>query len=84
MQNTTLKYFNNTVDKTKSCEKVLRLQVEHNFNNQSESRKFSFLVENSYSKIVIDFNFGRHDDLSTHKSDIHLGMAASVNYHFFW
>ena len=47
--------------------------------------KFSFLNENSYNKRVIDFNFGkgRHKDLSTLKSDIHLGLAASVNYHFF-
>ena len=42
--------------------------------------KFS---EKSYNKTVIDFNFGRHKDLSILKSDIHLGLAASVNYHFF-
>ena len=46
--------------------------------------KFSFLNEMSYNKTVIDFNFGRHKDLSTLKSHIHLGLAASVNYHFFW
>ena len=45
--------------------------------------KFSFLIEKSYNKTVIDFNFGRHKDLSTLKSDIHLGLAASVNDHFF-
>ena len=45
--------------------------------------KFSFLNEKSYNKTVIDFNFGRHKDLSTLKSDIHLGLAALVNYHFF-
>ena len=58
--------------------------------------KFSFLNEKSYNKTVIDFNFGRHKDLSTRKSDnsprpllstlqsdIHLGLAAWVNYHFF-
>ena len=45
--------------------------------------KFSFLDEKSYNKTVIDFNFGRQKDLSTLKSDIHLGLAASVNYHFF-
>ena len=39
MLNTTLKYLI-AVDKT--CEKVLRLKVEHDFNNKSESRKFSF------------------------------------------
>ena len=45
--------------------------------------KFSFLNEKSYNKIIIDFNFGIHKDLSTLKSDIHLSLAASVNYHFF-
>ena len=45
--------------------------------------KFSYLYEKSYNKTVIDFNFGGHKDLSTLKSDIHLGLAASVNYHFF-
>ena len=49
---------------------------------KSESRKFSFLVDKSYNKTVIDFNFGKHEDLSALKSDIHLGLAASVNYHF--
>ena len=44
--------------------------------------KFSFLNEKSYNKTVIDFNFGRHKDLSTLKSDIHLCLAASVDYHF--
>ena len=36
----------------------------------------------SYSKTVIDFNFGRHEDLFTLKSDIHLGLAASMNIAF--
>ena len=45
--------------------------------------KFSFLKEKSYNRTVIAFNFGRHKDLSTLKSDIHLGLAASLNYHFF-
>ena len=45
--------------------------------------KFTFLNEKSHNKTVIDFNIGRHKDLSTLKSDIHLGLAASVNYHFF-
>ena len=45
--------------------------------------KFSFLNGKTYNKTVIDFNFGRHKDLSTLKRDIHLGLAASVNYHFF-
>ena len=51
------------------------------FNNNSESS--SFLNEKSYNKTVIDFNFGKHKDLSTLKGDIHLGLAASVNYPFF-
>ena len=55
------------------------------FNNKSESRKFSILVEKAYTsnKTFIGFHFGRHKDLSTLKSDIHLGLAASVNNHFF-
>ena len=57
--------------------------LDVDFHNKSESRKFSFLVEKSYNKTFIDFNFGRHKDLSTLKSDVHLGLAASLNYHFF-
>ena len=45
--------------------------------------KFSFLNEKSYNKTDIDFNFGRHETLSTLKSDIHLDLAASVYYLFF-
>ena len=45
--------------------------------------KFSLLNEKSYNKTVIDFSVGRHKDLPILKSDIHLGLAASVNYHFF-
>ena len=44
---------------------------------------FSLFNEKSYNKTVIDFNFGSHKDLSTLKSDIYLGIAALVNYHFF-
>ena len=43
------------------------LDVLDVFNNKRESRKFSFLVEKSF----IDFNYGRHKDLSSPKSDIH-------------
>ena len=53
------------------------------FTTKVKVAKFSFLNEKSYNKTVIDFNFGGHKDLSTLKSDIHLGLAASVNYHFF-
>ena len=59
------------------------LDVLHVVNNRVKVAKCSFLNEKSYNKTVIDFNFGRHKDLSTLKSDIHLGLAASVNYHFF-
>ena len=31
---------------------------------KSESRNFTFKVEKSYTKAVIDFNFGIHKDLS--------------------
>ena len=34
-----------------------------------------FILKKSYNKTVIDFNFGRHKDLSVLKSDIHLGLA---------
>ena len=59
------------------------LNVEHVFKTKVKVAKFTFLNEKSYNKTVIDFNFGRHKDLSTLKSDIHLGLAALVNYHFF-
>ena len=45
--------------------------------------KVSFLNETSFNRTVIDFNFSRHKDLITLKSDINLGLAALVNYHFF-
>ena len=44
--------------------------------------KFLFIVEKSYNKTVIDFNFGRYKDLSTLESDIHLSFAASVDITF--
>ena len=75
--------YSSEITADKICEKVLRLQVENDFNNQSESRKDLFLVENSCNKTFINFNFGRHEDLSTLKSDINLGLAVSVSYHFF-
>ena len=53
----------------KSCEKVLRC-LRLKFINKSESSQiFSFLNEKSYNKTVIDFNFGRHKDLSTLEYD---------------
>ena len=35
--------------------------------------KFSILNEKSYNKTVIDFNFGRHKDLSTRNMINHRG-----------
>ena len=53
-------------------------------NNESESRTFSFTVEPSHNKTVIDFNFGTHKDSSALKGDINIGPAASaLEYHFF-
>ena len=44
--------------------------------------KNTFIAQTSYNKTVIDFNFGRHEDLSILKSNIHLGLATSVNITF--
>ena len=38
---------------------------------KNESMKLSFIDKKPYNKTVIDFNFGRHEDLSTLKSGIH-------------
>ena len=62
---------------------VLDWRLNMSFTTKVKVAKVSFLNKKSYNKTVIDFNFGRHKDLSTLKSDIHLGLAASVNYHFF-
>ena len=40
------------------------------------------MVEKSYDKAVIDFNFGSRKYLSTLENDIHIGLAASVNISF--
>ena len=45
--------------------------------------KLSLINEKSYNKTVIDINFGKQKNLTTLKSDIHLGLVAFVNYHFF-
>ena len=47
-----------------------------------KNRKFSSIVKKSYNKTVTDFSFGRHEDLSTPKSDIYLSLAASLNNTF--
>ena len=62
---------------------VLDRRLNRSLTTKVNVAKFSFLNEKLYNKTVIDFNFGRHKDLSTLKSDIHLGLAASVNNHFF-
>ena len=62
---------------------VLDRRLNMSLTTKVKVAKFSFLNEKSYNKTVIDFNFGRHNNLSTLKSDIHLGLAASVNDHFF-
>ena len=61
----------------------LDLRLNMSLTTKVKVAKFPFLNEKSYNKTVIDFNFGRHKDLSTLKRDIHLDLAASVNYHFF-
>ena len=62
---------------------VLDLRLNMSLTTKVKVAKFTFLNEKSYNKTVIDVNIGRHKDLSTLKSDIHLGLVASVNYHFF-
>ena len=62
---------------------VLDRRLNMSLTTKVKVAKFPFLNEKSYNKTVIDFNFGRHKDLSTLKSDIYLGLVASVNYHFF-
>ena len=62
---------------------VLDWRLKMSLKTKVKVAKLSFLNEKSYNKTIIDFNFGRHKDLSTLKSDIHFGLAASVNYHFF-
>ena len=56
---------------------VLDRRLNKTFTTKVKVAKFSFLNEKSYNKTVIDFNFGRHKDLSTLKTDIHLGLVAS-------
>ena len=46
------------------------ITIIYDFNNKLKSRQFSFLVKKSNNKTVIDFNFGRHKELSTLKSEI--------------
>ena len=51
---------------------VTKVKVE-NYHSQLKSH---------ITKTVIDFNFGRHKDFSTLKSDIHLRPKGSVNIFF--
>ena len=59
------------------------LKHEHRLNENVETRTFLFIVEKLSNKTIIDFNVGRHKDLSTFKSDIQFSIVVSVNYHFF-
>ena len=82
-----MQYLKNTCV-CRTCEKVLKLNKtstiqQYKSSYKSESRIF-LTVEKSYNKTVIDFNFGRHKDLSTLKSDFHPAFAASVNVTFWW
>ena len=79
IQNTTLKYFNNSCLNLRESPQMSYMSLT----TKVKVAKFSFLNEKSYNKTVIDFNFDRHKVLSTLKSDVHLALAASVNYHFF-
>ena len=47
------------------------LELNMSLTTKAKVAKFSFLNEKSYNITVIDFNFGRHKDLSSLKSDIH-------------
>ena len=62
---------NSLITVVKSCEKVLRL-------NMTSTTKVKEEKFQSYNKTVIGFNFSRHEDLSSLKSDIHLGLGALV------
>ena len=57
----------------RKCLDVLDRGLNMSLTTKKKVAKFSFLNEKSYNKTVIDFNFRRHKDLSTLKSDIHLG-----------
>ena len=46
--------------------------------------KVSFSNEKSYNKTVIDFNFGRHKDVSTLKSDIKPRLSGLGELSLFW
>ena len=75
MQNTTLNILK-TVAKT--YEKVLRLNI-----TVTKVKVANFHSRlNSYITKQLLTNFGRHKDLSTLKSGIHLGLTASVNMTF--
>ena len=43
---------------------------------KSESRQFSFTVEKSYNKRVIDFNFGRHKDLRVYLIEVKMCIVS--------
>ena len=63
MHNTTIKYFSN------GCLILLgRPYVKHDFKNRSESRKYSFILEKSYNKTVIEtWHISRSCDLNEYQ-----------------
>ena len=65
--------------------KVLRLNITNTIKNlltKAKVEHFHLQLESHVRKTVIDFNFGRHKDLSTLKSDIHLDRKAEMNITF--
>ena len=50
---------------------VLDRRLNMSLTTKVKVAKFSLLNEKSYNKTVIDFNFGRHKDSSTLKSDVY-------------
>ena len=62
----------------KNISKTVVKTCEYNSCCKSGSRVLHKWLK-SHNKTVIDFNFGRHKDLSTRKSDIHQGRKAEVN-----
>ena len=73
MQNTTYNIFKTHAQ---ACEKVLMFNIPL-------GRKFSFIVDKSYNKTIIDFNFGRHKDLSTLKKG-YLSQHSGLGEYHFW
>ena len=60
------------------------LDVLDFFTTKVKVANFSFLNEKSYNKTVIDFNFGRHKDLSTLRVNedrkVYLPVSSSLSF----